>query len=79
MFVFMEEPRLSLILSWLICLVWELWVTVNSQRTEVLQPSLTSENIFEVLKILSSNYLKNSSPVDTTVLRQIKIVFVTIF
>lgn len=79
MFVFMEEPRLSLILSWLICLVWELWVTVNSQRTEVLQPSLTSENIFEVLKILSPNYLKNSSPVDTTVLRQIKIVFVTIF
>lgn len=79
MFVFMEEPRLSLSLSWLICLVWELWVTVNSQRTEVLQPSLTSENIFEVLEILSPNYLKNSSPVDTTVLRQIKIVFVTIF
>lgn len=79
MFVFMEEPRLSLILSWLICLVWELWVTVNSQRMEVLQPSLTSENIFEVLEILSPNYLKNSSPVDTTVLRQIKIVFVTIF
>lgn len=79
MFVFMEEPRLSLILSWLICLAWELWVTVNSQRMEVLQPSLTSENIFEVLEILFPNYLKNSSPVDTTVLRQIKIVFVTIF